>query len=69
MLVRRIVEESGLASPLLARDAGLSVDALWSWTSGRRTPQPESLRQLADGLDRRAEHLRDLARQLREAAE
>lgn len=67
-LIRRVVEESRLSQHQLARDAGMSYAALHAWIIGKRTPRPESLLQLADGLDSRAEALQKLARELRRAA-
>ena len=49
----------------LAADSGLSYDVLRSWRSGRRRPNADSVRKLADGLARRSDVLRDLARDLR----
>lgn len=69
MLVRRIVEEGKVSGAQLARDSSLSAQSLHMWMSGRRTPQPESLRQLANGLDFRAGLLAKLAAELRAEAE
>lgn len=52
----------------IAADAGVSYDTLYAWKTGRRNPTPENLARLAEALDRRGEELRDLARELREAA-
>ena len=68
MLVHQIIEDSGLPRTLISRDSGLSPDALHSWLSKRRTPQPESLRQLAAGLRQRGAHLNELAAELEKAA-
>ncbi len=64
MLVRTVVEESGVAQAQLARDAGISYEAIRSWVLGRRAPTPESVQQLAAGLRRRAARLQNLAAQL-----
>lgn len=63
--VRRALREGPFAMRQLAADSGLSYDVLRSWRSGRRRPNPESVRKLADGLSRRSDALRDLARDLR----
>nr|WP_276510407.1 helix-turn-helix transcriptional regulator [Longimicrobium terrae] len=68
-LVRDIVDASGISQAQLARDAGLSYAALHAWITGIRSPRPGSLVQLADGLESRSEALRQLAAQLRRAAE
>jgi hypothetical protein len=71
MLIGEVIEESGVPRTVLAEDAGLSRAALNSWTArGRaaRTPEPESLRQLASGLEKRATVLQRLAERLRKAA-
>lgn len=69
MIVQRALSEGPFMLKQLAEEAGLSYDALRSWATGRRTPQPESLRQLADGLRRRAEVLQELAGELEGAAD
>ena len=63
--VRRALREGPFAMRQLAGDSGLSYDVLRSWRSGRRRPNPESVRKLADGLSRRSDALRELARELR----
>lgn len=65
--IQRVVSESKLSGAQLARDAGVSEDAFFSWTAGRRTPTPASIAKLAAGLERRADRLKSLARELREA--
>ena len=69
MIVRKVIKESGLPKTVLSRDSAISTAALNSWVVGVRSPQPNSLRHLAGGLEKRAELLRDLAEQLRKAAE
>ena len=68
-LVRRVVEESGLSQYQLARDSGLSYAALHAWIIGKRAPRPESLLQLAGGLETRAQELRRMAEKVRHEAE
>lgn len=60
-IVRDVIQESELPRTLLARDAELSRAALEAWVVGARTPQAESLEQLANGLMRRASQLQHLA--------
>lgn len=67
-LIQEVIEASKVSAAQLAKDANLSEDALYSWTSGRREPQPESLHQLADGLRARADIIRALADKLERAA-
>ena len=64
--VRKALREGPFAMRQLAADSGLSYDVLRSWRSGRRRPNPESVRKLAEGLSRRSETLRELARELRQ---
>jgi transcriptional regulator with XRE-family HTH domain len=66
--VRRALRDGPFAMRQLAADSGLSYDVLRSWRSGRRRPNPESVRKLADGLSRRSDVLRELARELRRYA-
>jgi hypothetical protein len=63
--VREVIEESGLPRTLIAEDAHLSRAALIAWLAGTRTPQPESIVLLADGLERRAKQLQSLVAKLR----
>jgi hypothetical protein len=65
-IVREVIQESELPRTLLARDAlardaELSRAALESWVVGARTPQVDSIEQLANGLMRRANELQHLA--------
>ena len=60
-VVREVIQESELPRTLLARDAELSRAALEAWVVGARTPQAESIEQLAKGLMRRANQLQHLA--------
>ena len=60
-LAEEVIQESELPRTLLARDAELSRAALEAWVVGARTPQAESIEQLANGLMRRANQLQHLA--------
>ena len=60
-IVRDVIQESELPRTLLARDAELSRAALEAWVVGSRTPQAESVEQLANGLMRRANQMQHLA--------
>lgn len=64
-VVREVIEESGLPRTLIAEDANLSRATIITWLSGTRTPQPETVTQLADGLERRANQLQSLVAKLR----
>ena len=68
MKVRTAIQDSGLTRAQIARDAGLSEDAIWSWEAERRTPAPESLDRLAAGLRHRAEELQRIAGELEASA-
>ena len=63
--VRKALREGPFAMRQLASDSGLSYDVLRSWRSGRRRPNPDSVRKLAEGLSRCSDSLRELARELR----
>lgn len=60
-VVREVIQESELPRTLLARDAELSRAALEAWVVGARTPQADSVEQLANGFMRRANQLQHLA--------
>jgi transcriptional regulator with XRE-family HTH domain len=64
-VVREVIEESGLPRTLIAEDANVSRAAIIAWLAGTRTPQPESVAQLADGLEKRAKHIQKLVARLR----
>lgn len=64
--VRRALAEGPFAMRQLAAESGLSYDVLRSWRSGRRRPNQESVRKLANGLNARAERLKQLAADLRQ---
>jgi hypothetical protein len=64
-VVREVIEESGLPRTLIAEDAHLSRATLITWLAGTRKPQPETVAQLADGLERRANQLHGLVLRLR----
>lgn len=64
-VVREVIEESGLARTQIAQDAQLSRATLITWLAGTRIPQPDSIAQLADGLERRAKVLQRLVARLR----
>ena len=64
-VVREVIEESGLTRTQIAEDANLSRATMIAWLAGTRTPQPESVAQLADGLERRANQLLALVARLR----
>jgi transcriptional regulator with XRE-family HTH domain len=64
-VVREVIEESGLPRTLIAEDANLSRATLITWLAGTRTPQPETVAQLADGLEKRAIKLQLLVSTLR----
>jgi transcriptional regulator with XRE-family HTH domain len=64
-VVREAIQESGLTRTQIAEDANLSRATMIAWLAGTRTPQPESVAQLADGLERRARLLQALVGRLR----
>jgi transcriptional regulator with XRE-family HTH domain len=66
MAVQRVLRDVPLRD--IAEDSGLSYGTVRKWAAGLRTPQPESLRQLAVGLRKRGTHLHDLAEELEKAA-
>ncbi len=63
-MLRRIVDECGVPQAQLAEDAGVSYASIRSWLIGRRSPEPDSLRKLAEGLRTRAAKLEELAAEL-----
>lgn len=68
MKVKEAIRDCGLTRAQIARDAGLSEDAVWSWEAERRTPSPESLLRLAEGLRKRSGDLSQIAEELERTA-
>jgi transcriptional regulator with XRE-family HTH domain len=68
VIVQRALRDGTFSMRELAEESGLSYAALRAWSAGDRTPQPESLRNLASGLRRRMEMLGELAAELEKAA-
>ncbi len=67
--IERALAEGPFTIQQLALEAGISYDTLYSWVKGRRVPRPENVRQLASGLTKRSDLLRDIAEQLNNAVE
>ncbi|WP_420125908.1 helix-turn-helix domain-containing protein [Longimicrobium sp.] len=65
IVVREVIEESGLPRTLIAEDADVSRAAIIAWLAGTRTPQPESVARLADGLEKRAKLIQAQVARLR----
>ncbi len=66
-IVTEAILESELPRTLVAKDAGLGRATLEAWISGMRNPSRDSLAQIADGLERRANRLQRLALRIRKA--
>jgi transcriptional regulator with XRE-family HTH domain len=67
--IGRALAEGPFTIQQLADEAGISYDTLYSWVKGRRVPRPENVRQLASGLEKRADLLREIAEDLKDAVE
>lgn len=65
--IERALSEGPFTIQQLADEAGISYDTLYSWVKGRRVPRTENVRQLASGLEKRADLLREIAEDLKEA--
>jgi transcriptional regulator with XRE-family HTH domain len=65
--IERALSEGPFTIQQLASEAGVSYDTLYSWVRGRRVPRPENVRQLACGLEKRAELLHAIAEDLNAA--
>lgn len=64
MLIQEALEKGPFSIQDFAEDVGVSYHTLYSWVRGRRTPQPESVKQVAEGLRKRAKKLEELAAKL-----
>lgn len=67
--IERALSEGPFTIQQLAEESGISYDTLYSWVKGRRVPRSENVRQLASGLERRADLLREIAETLKHAVE
>jgi transcriptional regulator with XRE-family HTH domain len=67
--IERALSEGPFTIQQLADEAGISYDTLYSWVKRRRVPRPENVRQLASGLERRADLLREISEDLKGAVE
>lgn len=67
--IERALSEGPFTIQQLAEEAGISYDTLYSWVRRRRVPKRENVRQLASGLEKRADLLREIAGELKDAVE
>lgn len=67
LAVRHVIDEAPFTLVDLADSAGISYDAIRSWSVGRREPRPATVQKLAAGLRKKADELERLARELDEA--
>ena len=65
--IERALGEGPFTIQQLAEESGISYDTLYSWVKGRRVPRSENVRQLASGLEKRADLLREIAEDLHDA--
>lgn len=65
----RLLREAVLTLASIAKQSGISYDAVLSWRGERRYPGPESLRAVADVLEAHARKLTTIAAKLRNAAD
>ena len=65
--IERALSDGPFTIQELAAEAGISYDTLYSWVKRRRVPRPENVRELAKGLERRADLLREIAEDLKGA--
>ena len=69
VLIQKALKEGPFSMRQLAEGEGMSYGTLRGWASGNRHPEPDNIRKIADGFEHRAEMLKELAEQLRRAAE
>ena len=65
-LINEVLDTTAGRIEDVAEEAGVSYSALYSWATGRRTPNPENLARLASVAARRADRLTDLAHGIRQ---
>jgi len=67
-LTQQLLAELVVSREGLARELGVSYDAVYAWSTGRRSPAPASAQLLAEFAARRARRMLRLAEQLEHAA-
>ena len=68
MVVQRALKAADFGMRQLADATGLKYGVIRTWAIGYRTPTPENIQKIADGLRAQAEHLNGLAAELDSAA-
>jgi transcriptional regulator with XRE-family HTH domain len=69
MLIQRVLSDGPFSMNEIARETGLSYDALRSWATGRRMPRRENMEKLAAYLEKHGKRLQDFAAEVRVLAE
>jgi transcriptional regulator with XRE-family HTH domain len=69
LLVKRTLEAVAPELKQIAEERGLNYSTMLSWRSGSRTPSSDNLSRIAELADQRADLLRGLAVELRDAVE
>lgn len=69
VIIQRALTDGPFSMNEIARETGLSYDALRSWATGRRTPRAKNLAKLADYLERHGKKLQDFAEDIRKLTE
>jgi transcriptional regulator with XRE-family HTH domain len=64
MLVQRVLKEAPFSMRQLADAEGLSYGGVRGWAMGNRTPTPDNIRRLAEGIRKQSERLAELATEL-----
>jgi transcriptional regulator with XRE-family HTH domain len=68
MIVQRALKTADFGMRQLAEAEGLSYGVLRAWAIGRRTPTPDNVKRIAEGLRNQSERLASLASELETAA-
>lgn len=69
MLTKRALQAAAPDLKALAEESDLNYGTMRAWSAGTRTPSADNLERIAELLDDRADRLRGLARELRDAAD
>ena len=64
MVVQRALKAADFGMRQLADVTGLKYGVIRTWAIGYRTPTPENIQRIAEGLRTQAEHLNGLAAEL-----
>lgn len=68
-MIEQVLSKGPFSMHEIARETGMSYDALRSWATGRRVPRRKNVEQLAAYLEQHGKQLQEFAEDLRREIE